>query len=55
MIISSRSERVDDGEEEVEASKQAGSLDASADDGFVPGLTGLFATKTTTDTSNTIR
>ena len=34
--------RINDGEEEVEVKKQAGSLDASAD-GFVPrGFTGVY-------------
>ena len=36
---------INDGEEEVEVKKKAGSLDALAN-GFVPGgFTGLFATK----------
>ena len=34
-----RSELVGDGDEEVEASNQAGLLDASADNDFVPGFT----------------
>ena len=45
-------ERVDDGKDEVKSSKQAGSLDASADNGFVPEL---FVTKSTKDTPNTSR
>ena len=36
-------------------SVKASSLDASADNGFVLGFTGLFATKSTGDTSNTVR
>ena len=45
----------DDGEEEAEASKQAGLLDALVNDGFRPVFTGLFARKTARDTSSTIR
>ena len=48
--------RVGDGEEEViEASKQDDSvLDVSADDGFAPGFTRLFATKSRRDTFSTV-
>ena len=45
-------EQVHDDEEGVEELKQAGSLDASADNGFIPEL---FVTKSKKETPNTLR
>ena len=53
MTRSSRNKLVGDDEEEVRVSKQAGLLDASANNGFVHGFIRLFATKSTRNTSNT--